>query len=333
MKKLFDIDVCFMRFANIYNKIGNYYVSIKRLPKLKGNEEFKISREYYTGEGIAIVMQGPLLDDFTINTVCFYRRIFPGAEIIVSTWDDSPLKYVNALKKAGAIVIISHLPENMGCSHINAQLGSTRPGIKKALEDGADYVLKVRTDWRIYYPGALGYLRALSEGLTNDNSGKMVVIDNSNNRTFELPPFFVSDFLYFGRSEDMKILSEIPDSDIPYKDAQDYAEKNGLNYYPSFEEQCKHNLPPEYYIFTNYLKKKGECGPFNDWEYYRKCAKKYFVSISQYDIDAYWPKYKSSIVQPTSWVDEGRRQKYKSTCKGAFADYLNFIQFIGEEQY
>lgn len=63
-----------------------YDVSFKILPKIK---DTNLSLKYMV-DNLAIVMQGPIRkeDNFTYNTVKYYRDIYPNAKVIVSTWID-----------------------------------------------------------------------------------------------------------------------------------------------------------------------------------------------------------------------------------------------------
>ena len=88
-------------------------------------------------EKTAIIMQGPLVreDDFTLETVKIYEKLFPGTVIIVSTWEDSAEEYVKKLSElSNCIVLLNEPPKFSGILNLNMQVVSTLAGIKKAKE-------------------------------------------------------------------------------------------------------------------------------------------------------------------------------------------------------
>lgn len=67
-----------------------YDVSFKILPKIK---DTNLSLKYMV-DNLAIVMQGPIRkeENFTYNTVKYYRHMYPNVKVIVSTWIDEDLE-------------------------------------------------------------------------------------------------------------------------------------------------------------------------------------------------------------------------------------------------
>ena len=67
----------------------NYDISFRLEPKIANDIPTKPPR-IKEKNNFAIVMQGPIRkeENFTFNTVCYYKNIYPDAVIIVSTWDD-----------------------------------------------------------------------------------------------------------------------------------------------------------------------------------------------------------------------------------------------------
>ena len=55
--------------------------------------------------GYAIVMQGPVrtAENFTVETVKYYKRCYPGATVIVSTWTGSDTAAKAAAEALGAV--------------------------------------------------------------------------------------------------------------------------------------------------------------------------------------------------------------------------------------
>ena len=109
---------------------------------------------------LAVVLQGPIVKeaDFTLETLKFYRIIFPNTPVIVSTWDDEDAEYLDRLRKEGAEVLLNKKPTYPGPSNVNFQIISTAAGIQRAKDSGVDYVIKNRTDQRVYNPNSRKFL-------------------------------------------------------------------------------------------------------------------------------------------------------------------------------
>ena len=111
-----------------------------------------ISNDFKSPQSLAIIMQGPILydHDFTIETIKLYLRNFPNCPIIVSTWDYEAPNTLNIIENLGCIVIKNTIPQIKDYAHVNYQIKSTRTGLQKAKELGYKYVIKTRTDQRMY---------------------------------------------------------------------------------------------------------------------------------------------------------------------------------------
>jgi hypothetical protein len=100
----------------------------------------------------AIVLQGGIMKqhDFTLETVLTYKELYPSLTIIVSTWESEDPKYLDRIRNAGADVVLNLKPTYAGKWNINMQIISAKSGIARAKELGIPYVIKSRTDQRIY---------------------------------------------------------------------------------------------------------------------------------------------------------------------------------------
>ncbi len=69
----------------------------------------------------AIILQGPLvaIDDFSLETVRYYRRFAPKSVVIVSTWSDESESELQKLRDLGAEVITSDRPIEPGRMNVN----------------------------------------------------------------------------------------------------------------------------------------------------------------------------------------------------------------------
>ena len=156
----------------------------------------------------ALILQGPPVysDNFTYNTIRHYKMIFPEAKIILSTWKTEVGKEeFKPFQEIGIEIVLSDTPQSPGVLNLNYQVLSTYNGLKRAKELGYKYAIKTRTDFRIYAEESLSFLRRMMHLFpTNDNRVEKLAI---------LPPildvpYYIPDFIMFGRTEDMMLFWE-----------------------------------------------------------------------------------------------------------------------------
>lgn len=155
-------------------------------------------------EKTAIVMQGPLVyeDDFTYNTLKLYKNIFKDEELILSIWDNENQEYLEKVKQLGICVIKNKKPKTGGFINLNYQIVSTSAGIKKAEELSCKYVLKTRTDIRIYETGISNFLISLLEMFPSksQNQSERIIGIDINTHKYGIG---ISDIFQFGTTEEM----------------------------------------------------------------------------------------------------------------------------------
>lgn len=161
----------------------------------------------------AIVLQGPVLRkrNFTLETIKLYRKNFPYSQIILSTWEDENAEIIAHCQDAGAIVILNKKPEYPGPSNVNMQIVSTRAGIHKAMEIGVEYVLKTRTDQRMY---GLNLIEYLTNALTAfpiqgpyKQHKRIALLSFGAGKYY---PYHFSDLFLFGDVRDLKLYWDFP---------------------------------------------------------------------------------------------------------------------------
>lgn len=229
---------------------------------------------------LAVVLQGPVVKDadFTLETVKFYQIIFPNATVVVSTWDDEDPEYLDRLRKEGAEVLLNKKPIYSGPSNVNFQITSTRAGIKRAKDIGVDYVIKNRTDQRVYNPNSRNFLLSLVKAfpLTHSYPLQKQRIVNLCFATFKYKLYHASDTFMFGNIEDM----------LSYFDVALVR-----------DEPRETIFIPEYYLFSEFLKRIGRelKGTLEDsWETYAQ----HIVVVDQASLDLYWHKPKRHREHP-----------------------------------
>lgn len=233
---------------------------------------------------IAIVLQGPIMDEnnFTINTVKFYKTYNPDFLIIVSTWKDASAEAVKSLELLGSIVVQTATPEYGGYGNINYQLISTCAGIRKALELGADYICKTRTDQRIEEPYAFDMMKNLINVYPIEKkkifSSRVIGIATEYGSLFQ--PYYISDFLYFGSAKDIEnwLFVELDNREKFSREGmtrKQIADSKGI---------------AEIYIIKSIIDNCG--GEYdNTIKSYWQFVKENMILIDKSMIKLYWPKY------------------------------------------
>ncbi len=227
----------------------------------------------------AIVIQGPILktDDFTLESVKLYRKNFSQSQVIVSTWKDEEPEYLEKIKKEGATIVLCDKPSYPGPKNLNMQLVTAGNGMKKAQELGAHYVMKTRSDQRMYGRHAMEFLVNITElfpPAPDSKQKKRLIGVGGGALKYNL--FHFSDVFNFGQIDDM-VLYWNPKL-ITLGDPEFYIE--GYN----------DRLISESYLITEFLKANG-VAPEMTREGWWRTAGRYCVLIDTPSLDLYWPKY------------------------------------------
>jgi hypothetical protein len=203
-----------MRFTYIKNLLnltvscikGGIYFTYRIYKKNNERQSKHAALKYASACRFAIVMQGPVIvdDDFTASTLRQYRNYFPNAILILSTWPVSS-GFVESLQKYDVNIIQNKLPKNSGIANINLQIVTSSAGVLAAKELGAQYVLKTRTDQRIYHPGLDTYLGCLLESfpLSANIAGQAHRLVGVSLDTLKYRLYGISDMFLYGHIDDM----------------------------------------------------------------------------------------------------------------------------------
>lgn len=294
------------------------YMSFRIIPQDTSsipNITYKIKKNLW------IVLQGPLRadDDFSFNTVVYYKKMYPDAHVIVSTWDDEDEIEIHRIEEAGAEVLTSRRPEFGGHLNINYQLISSYVGIKYAYENGAQYICKTRTDQRLAKPHVIETIINLIElfppSEKYNQKGRIAVASMNYGNLFF--PYFMSDFFYLGESEDMiKVFDGSLDDREPFTMPQN----------SPLKEYSNQHYQPEITILCEYLTRIGfDCSISvkKYWEAIKECM----VCVDFKFLDLLWPKYdnkyKLNIYYGDFFFDDSH-----SRLKTANFDFINWINLI-----
>ena len=248
-------------------------------------------------ESLALVIQGPIVNDagFTLETLKIYQRNFKGARIILSTWEDQAAVFVKQCEDMGITVLQNAKPEYRGMYNINLQIVSTLNGVRLAKACGAEHVLKMRTDQRIYGPNAADTLYAIIG--TFPVSGrypkqKKRIVGCSLN-TFKYRLYGLSDMLLFGCSDDMLTYWDVALDERRFSD--DDIRQAGTSLRAEAEWRVC-----EVYLATEFLKRVGrelQWSLEDSWNAFRD----HFCIVDREHLDLYWPKYTSREYRSLSY--------------------------------
>ena len=285
-------------------RFGKEYLSIYKYPKYAENvvsieEETDIQRQS------AIIMQGPLVreDNFTLNTVKIYKKLFPGVLVIVSTWENEDQEYIKLLRKeTNCKVVCSSLPKHSGILNLNYQIVSTMAGIREAELAGRQYVFKSRCDNRIYKRGIFEFLYScLHTYPVNESVGyqKYRIVAGGESINSMLRPLWLTDQYGYGYIEDMKKYWNYtqPEVDITREEVWKEILKDKL----TWNERTERSLSAEVCIMKDYFNRMEGNAPECSVKEYWRIIDRQFITVSRADVGLFWFKYDVRH-------DESRRQ-------------------------
>ena len=188
---------------------GRGYLSWHRRPKkLEDWRKLPVVSSKADYSDVAIVMQGVVdrQDEFTFETLRIYQYFFPGAILILSTWSDTDSRMLDRARSLGVQVVVSEPIINPARGNFSRQVETSIQGIHVAKSSGAKFVLKVRTDQRLYSHLSLDGLLSLVmlfPPISSDRSLRGRIIFPSSN-SFVDRILGATDFMQFGYLEDVQ---------------------------------------------------------------------------------------------------------------------------------
>ena len=302
------LEVCAEALAGISG-----YVTYHARPKTAA--EVRTKSDVVRGQkALSIVMQGPIIvkDDFTLETSKIYKKHFPGANIILSTWGTENPEAIGRIKASGVNVVLNEKPLQAGVSNINLQFVSSRAGVLAARAAGAEYVLKTRTDQRIYAPNAAEFLYNITEAFPlkgNYPKQKKRIVGCGLN-TFKYRMYGLSDMLTYGHVDDMAMYWDVELDQRVFDKEQTEAAQTSLRNFALWRI-C------EVYLTTEFLSKAGRELKWtlrDSWQAFSD----HFCLIDKEQLDLYWPKYNHSEYR---WLNYGDDVGYKN--EFSFREWLN----------
>ncbi len=261
-----------------------------------------------SGPKFGIVLQGPIMTEsnFTLETIRIYKKIFPTTTIILSTWENEDKDVLEMIKKENIQIILNKKPNFFGQQNINLQIVSSLSGVKKAKQEDCKYVLKTRTDQRIYSPDALRLFYNLIKSFPINNKIQKERIIGLSLNTFKYRLYGLSDMNIFSQIDDALLYWDIPlDKRINPTKMSDPKENKRI---------C------EVYLTTEFMKKinrKINWSLRDSWSFFAE----HTCVIDQQSIELYWRKYTKHKEYRRSQYEAERTDKQLS-----FAEWLEINQ-------
>lgn len=267
---------------------------------------------------VGIVIQGPIKkeDDFTIETIKLYQKYYPDSPIFVSIWDtelDADIAQFKTLCGEDRVVI-SHF-EKGDKSH-NYQIVTAGAGIKKAYESGCEYIMKTRTDQRLYAPQVLSSMVRLIHTFPVKISSKVKgrLICNGMG-TFGDRLYNLADMFVFGASEDVLRYFTCP------KDERDLSDLKKIEYINHLQYEAEYSKwrTGEIWFASHYLESLGFSlkWTLEDSDYYRR---ELFCIVDNAMLDLLWPKYTDAEYR---WINYQDKESFHPV---SFMEWFNDLQ-------
>ena len=270
-------------FFNLLERKTNAFFTMHFRPKTSvgiNTQSDRLKREPKLG----LVIQGPIIkeNDFTLESLKLYHKHFGETIFILSVWDDENQTYLQKFKalELETVIILNAKPAYAGQSNINYQIVSSLAGIKKAQALGCEYVLKTRTDQRIYAPNVKEFLLNIIAAFPVRGvwAQKQRIVGLSLN-TYKYRPYGLSDMTLFGQIDDMLLYWSVALDQRPIADKVENTSRAFYNL-----RIC------EMYLLTEFLQAIGRPIDWTIKDSWRVYADHLCV-VDQQSLDLYWFKY------------------------------------------
>jgi hypothetical protein len=273
LRSFFSQNILF--FINV-PKLHNFYQQY-------ANEENNLC-----GNKFGILIQGPIVKNFTIDTAKYYKELYNNHEVVIST--DSRLSYseVKNLQKL-KIKYVNYEPIKKNQANLSSQSHSVIQGINYLKKKKVNYVLKTRSDQKCLNPLFLNNIYFWYQNF-NNNKNKILF---ANLHAHLFWPYDIPDYFIFSTIEEVEKFFL-----IDKKDLNELHDQNKIKHFQRKIENAKTNI--DYakllgggsYFCINYLKQKYKLKKisFNLKTYYNYLAKD-FILIDSYSLGLVWLKY------------------------------------------
>lgn len=200
---------------------------------------------------ISVIVQGAVNEEITSLCIDSIRKFLPNAEVILSTWENCNIKGLSpdklVMSKDPGFHLYSNDPNNKILNNINRQLVSSLAGLNLSEKK---YAFKIRTDFILTGNSFLKFFKTFDafEPTYKIFKEKLLACSyfSRNPRLSKSYPFHPSDIAFFGLTEDLINIFDIP---LMPDSEELYWGSNNIFYT---------RYVPEQYIFLNFLRKNGK---------------------------------------------------------------------------
>lgn len=288
-----------------FDKTHDEYYTLYIRPKY-AEQVVSVEKETDAQRRTAIIMQGPLIakDDFTLETVKIYEKLYPGTMVIVSTWEGEDPKIIERLQRLRSCeVLINKKPDFSGVLNLNYQVISTMAGLKRAKELGKEYAFKTRCDFRFVRIGLINYFVALCKAFPVDAAvsyQKQRIIVGGDVFASYFRAHWVADRFGFGTVEDMLAYwdYELDKVDQPRPVMAKLQEETPDKTWKGITEA---GLCAEPRIIRNYIMRMEGKAPECTVKKYWEILKKQFITLSFEETGACWQRKTDPPMVETAW--------------------------------
>ncbi len=290
------------------NNHGQSFLTLHRRPRY-GSEVGTFPEPGITPAKAAVVMQGPLYadHDFTLETLRLYARQMQGAQLILSTWEDTDPAMLSRIRDLGVTVLLNKKPVYAGLYNINMQITTAAAGVQRAVADGADWIIKTRTDQRLLAPDILPFLISLATTFpAAGGTAQKFRILGVGVGSLKFAPYHVTDQTVFGSAADMLAYWTPPLREDRPRDGWP-TDPLGMFTKVPVGELCRH-AAPESYFASRYLERIGRKLDWtiaDTWAAFRD----HFCFVDPALSDFYWIKNQivSQREYPISYAAQSNR--------------------------
>lgn len=321
-------DICMQRVVHHLETRSDSYCSVKKRPR-SCDAVYLEETESRAGKLSAIILQGQLIaeDNFTVETVRTYARLFPDALVIVSTWDTDDQEIIGQLRmEKNCHLVLSSYPDHSGLLNLNYQVTTTMAGVRKAKELGREYIFKTRCDYRFYKKGLLDYLYCLLQEFPVDRTcrgQRYRIVAGGEVRNSMYRPFWLADQFNYGYVDDILQYWDHPldPMDISKRDVSMAIKERHY----TWNERTENRLAVEPELVLDFLERAEGHRPGSTVREYWEAVRKRFILVSRQELGFYWfkydHKYDESFSEGTYYNDDSAEKGF--VCNWDFARWLS----------
>ncbi len=275
-------------------------------------------------EKAAIVIQGPIWSahDFTFETIRIYRRHMPDCKLVLSTWKDASHVDLDRIAKEGVNIVLNDKPATPGPLNVNMQIVSSSAGIQRAADLGVEWVIKSRTDQRLYQPTIMSSLISMARlfpPLGAASKTQKYRVFGMSAGTLKFPPYHLCDQTVFGHIDDMLAYWSPPLHDNGLPDSFPIDRSRLFKEVP-IGKLCRFGAVPETYLASQFLLRQGrslEWTVADSWAAFRD----HFGVVDQMSSDIYWVKGQSYTMRDVI----GSYAALSNTGELSFLDWVQLV--------